>query len=87
VRYSDGYIGGLGAVKPICVAHRWVEKQSVGSAVAAASRHRRYPRMAVREGDVTAVRYADGAAIKDSFGILRRVTFHQQIIARLWRFL
>ena len=36
-----------------------------------------------REGDVTAIRYADGAAIKDSFGILQRVTFHQQIIARL----
>jgi hypothetical protein len=31
--------------------------------------------------------FADGAAIKDSFGILQRVTFHQQIIARLWRFL
>jgi hypothetical protein len=40
----------------------------------------------VREGDGTAIRYADGA-IKDSFGILQRVTFHQQIIARLWRFL
>ena len=37
--------------------------------------------------DVTAIRYADGAAIKDSFGILQRATFHQQIIARLWRFL
>ena len=37
----------------------------------------------VGEGDVTAIRYADGAAIKDSFGILQRVTFHQQIIARL----
>ena len=44
-------------------------------------------RAAVLAISVRALMRADGAAIKDSFGILQRVTFHQQIIARLWRFL
>ena len=54
----------------------------------------RYNRITARRATFAGKPERDGRAsllafiaALDSFGILQRVTFHQQIVARLWRFL